>query len=101
MNWKQNTDYWFPCDKKKFLIEWPDHPEWDDVVWQPHLSHDHVQLSVDECFKRGLGRQYIKHLCDGCGVRNLGILDFGNAAALSIALPETKAFAALAALTGK
>lgn len=59
--------------------------------FKPHLSHDHAQLAVEECFKRGLLIAYYRSLISddppSHTVRTL------------LATPEQKSRAALRALT--
>jgi len=66
--------------------------------WKPHLSHDHVQLCVEECFKRGVIQEYYKALM--VLIRKRYGFD-GEPILVLLATPEEQAVAALAALTGK
>ena len=66
--------------------------------FKPHISHDHAQLAVEECFKQGVIQEYYKNLMDL--IRKRFGFDCKPILVLR-ALPEEQARAALAALAGK
>ncbi len=79
---------------------WHDGRSRDERNWSPHLSHDHAQLCVEECFKRGLSWEYAKALA---GLGHIGCFNGEGVIAVYCLnySAEMKSRAALAALTGK